>query len=76
MTLYKEHPPALYVLLPSFFTSVFPFLPFMFILTILPIAALPRCVVATMPRLPPVLCWPQTVLPINNHILIIPYPPS
>jgi hypothetical protein len=41
MTLYKEHPPALYVLLPSFFTSVFPFLPFMFILTVLPTAALP-----------------------------------
>jgi hypothetical protein len=32
MALYKECPPASYVLLTVFFTSVFPFLPLMFIL--------------------------------------------
>jgi hypothetical protein len=31
MAPYKERPPALYVLLTVFFTSVFPFLPLMFI---------------------------------------------
>ncbi|KAF8472181.1 hypothetical protein DFH94DRAFT_766990 [Russula ochroleuca] len=76
MAPYKERPPALYVLLASFFTSMFAFLPFMFTLTVFPIAAHPLCVVATAHRSPPVLCLPQTVLPIDDHISIIPYPPS